>query len=398
MTPPREAARRTGGTPGRRGLLPGLLLLASLTLAHPPPAAAMAAAGSEPTAPAINGVLDRAQASGFSGIVLVADRRALRYARVLAHPDTPPGTELTPATRWRWASVTKQVSAVIVAGLAREGRLALDDRVDRHLGPQVAGTPLATVTLRQLLQHTSGIHDPYAEDTPASPRAVTPGTTPRAAVPAGASRHLRQALGRCAGPARAAPGARFHYNNCDTQVLGAVVEAVTGQPFEAVVQQRIAVPLGLTTLRLASAAGDSDDITAWLAPGQRAPVPALAGYGAAGALVGSARELVAFNQALLGDTLLTPADKAVYWRGDPRWGQAALGVWAYAVPLPGCTGNVSLVERRGAIDGVQVRNLLAPDLDRTLVVFTNRGDVDFGEVWQGRGLTHDLLAAALCGR
>jgi hypothetical protein len=54
------------------------------------------------------------------------------------------------------------------------------------------------------------------------------------------------------------------------------------------------------------------------------------------------------------------------------------------------------VERRGDLGGIQVRNILAPGLGRAMAVFTNDATVDFGEIWQGQGLTYDLLSAALC--
>lgn len=43
-----------------------------------------------------------------------------------------------------------------------------------------------------------------------------------------------------------------------------------------------------------------------------------------------------------------------------------------------------------------MRNILAPDLGRSVVVFTNEDSLEFGEVWQGKGLTYDLLSAVLC--
>jgi hypothetical protein len=85
------------------------------------------------------------------------------------------------------------------------------------------------------------------------------------------------------------------------------------------------------------------------------------------------------------------------WTGEPRQGFVAPGAWAYPAELPGCAAPVALVERRGAVPGVQVRNLLVPARGVALIVFTPSEGFDFGEVWQGRGFTHALLAAALCG-
>ena len=75
----------------------------------------------------------------------------------------------------------------------------------------------------------------------------------------------------------------------------------------------------------------------------------------------------------------------------------ALGVWSYPAPLKGCEGAVRLVERRGEIGGTQVRNLIAPDKKLALIVFADQAGLDFGEIWQGKGLTYDLASAAFCG-
>lgn len=57
---------------------------------------------------------------------------------------------------------------------------------------------------------------------------------------------------------------------------------------------------------------------------------------------------------------------------------------------------MQIVERRGDFAGTQVRNIIAPELGRAVILFTNDQSVEFGEVWQGEGLTFDLLSAALC--
>jgi hypothetical protein len=74
----------------------------------------------------------------------------------------------------------------------------------------------------------------------------------------------------------------------------------------------------------------------------------------------------------------------------------ALGQWVFSVPLKGCAAPVRIVERRGAIGGVEVRNFILPDKDVVAIAFTNRSGFDFGEVWQGKGFSYDLLSSAAC--
>jgi D-alanyl-D-alanine carboxypeptidase len=84
------------------------------------------------------------------------------------------------------------------------------------------------------------------------------------------------------------------------------------------------------------------------------------------------------------------------WTGDPQLGAAALGQWRYDVPLRDCPAPVSIVERRGQIGGVQIRNYILPDSGKALVLFTRRGDFEFGEVWQGKGFAYEALSAVGC--
>lgn len=65
--------------------------------------------------------------------------------------------------------------------------------------------------------------------------------------------------------------------------------------------------------------------------------------------------------------------------------------------LQGCADPVRIIERRGATQGVQARNVLLPDRGLIVMLFTNRADLEFGEVWQGRGLMYEALSAAACG-
>lgn len=84
-----------------------------------------------------------------------------------------------------------------------------------------------------------------------------------------------------------------------------------------------------------------------------------------------------------------PASSA--FRGEARPGSR---------PWPGPTGPgrpIRLVERYGEIGGVQVRNFLLPDLKVALAIYSNDRRTTFGEVWQGQGLSIDLIRAAVCG-
>jgi D-alanyl-D-alanine carboxypeptidase len=298
-------------------------------------------------APAIDSTL---QTNRFIGVVLVGRGPAIVYSR-----NTGPRTEGANAV-WRYASVTKQLTALIVMQEVAAGRLALD-RAIKDYWPEWPQVYSDLVTIRMLLRHESGLADP-AEDKPDA------GGVPHFYRSAAAD-PARAATGFCAEHPRAEPGVGYHYNNCDFIVLGALLEHLTGKPFAQLLQERIATPLGLGTLGLfLFGAPEQPHVRA-----RNDPQVVFASYGAAGSAYGTPLDLWAFDRALMTNRLLPPAATAEMWTGDSRIGHAALGGWSYQASLRGCAAPVMLVERRGEIGGVQIRNFLAPATGQAVIAF-----------------------------
>ncbi|MGW0390170.1 serine hydrolase domain-containing protein [Streptomyces sp. NPDC003042] len=149
--------------------------------------------------------------------------------------DIHTGREAVEQGRFRAGSVTKVFTAAVVLQLAAEGRVDLDRPARQYL-PEVVPEAYETVTVRQLLNHTSGI-----------PAADGPGdgfesqwehrfdvTDPR--------EQIANALGK---GAEFTPGTAQHYLNINYTVLGVLIEEVTGTTYEKAVGRRILKPLGL---------------------------------------------------------------------------------------------------------------------------------------------------------
>ncbi|MDT7933898.1 MAG: serine hydrolase domain-containing protein [Sphingomonadaceae bacterium] len=399
--PPESNATEQPAKPDTPAIMPlDFSLAPSAKPAAPKPAAAPArgAAAVKPVAPARTAApaapdpgeraalaaLKVAQAAKFRGTLLVGSGED-SYTLIVGVPDGERPFDNGDG-RWRWASITKQIVAVLALMEVENGRLALDESVAKHLGGMKL--PNAdTITLRQLLQHTTGLASDEdgpkdAEGRPLVYAAAAP-EPPEDAIPPA-----------CLAKPRAAPGDSFQYNNCDYLVVGRILESVTGRPLSVLLAERITVPLGMTETRLAP-------------PGQRLTTPAgpdaawtddgydETRFGAAAATTGPARDLFRFDRALASGKLLKPEMLAELWRGNPKLGYAALGSWTYTVPLKGCAAPVRLVERRGAIGNAQALNVIAPDTGRVLIAFTT-SPAEFGEIWQGKGLSYDLLSAAVC--
>jgi D-alanyl-D-alanine carboxypeptidase len=328
-----------------------------------------------PAAANANSVTEVMSKAGFSGeVVASGPRGALEMVKLMND-----GT-----TAWRWASVTKQVVATLVMQEVAKGTIDLDKPVSTYL-PTFKSPGAVKITVRHLLRHQSGLPNP--DDTKAGKDGVP-------AYYAKVDKALQNPLtGYCAGPVKGEAGGNWAYNNCDYIVAGALLEAVTKMPWQRLVSERIAKPLGLTSLAAF--------------PATRATIKGKVGgkaegrykfdtFGAAAGLYGTAADLLTFDRALMTGKLLPEAQRAEMWDGQPNLGFIALGQWAFGAELKGCPTPVRIIERRGAIGGVQVRNFILPDADVVVIAFTNRDDFDFGEIWQGKGFAFDLLSAAAC--
>lgn len=295
------------------------------------------------------------------------------------------GTAIAAARgKWRWASVTKQVIATLVMQEVAAGRIDLDTPVARYL-PGFRSANAARVTVRQLLRHQSGLPNP--DDTAASPEAIPAYDT------RGFTGSRDPLTGYCAGPVKRAPGGNWEYNNCDYVVAGALLEAVTGQTWQRLVRARLSGPLTMTAT---GAFPTNTPTVVGTEAGRPDSAYDLAAFGAAAGLYGSARDLWRFDRALMKGKLIPDAARAQMWDGQPELGSIALGQWVFTAPLKGCRDPARIVERRGQIGGVQVRNFILPEWNAVVIVFADRAEQEFGEVWQGKGFSYDLLSAAVC--
>ena len=283
---------------------------------------------------------------------------------------------------WRWASVTKQVVAVLVMQEVAAGRIDLDQPVSLYL-PKFASPNASAMTVRQLLRHQSGLPNP--DDTAPGPDGVPDfyRAVPASAVP----------LDYCAGPVKGEPGGNWSYNNCDYIVAAALLEAVTGTPWAQLVAERIAGPLELKSVGAFPAAAAT---TPGYVEGKPEPAYAFERFGGAAALYGTMSDLLKFDLALQQGRLIPAPELAQMWDGQPQLGSIALGQWSFSAPIKGCAAPVRIIERRGAIGGVQVRNFILPDLGIAVALFGDQAEFDFDEVWQGKGFSYDMLSLAAC--
>ena len=150
------------------------------------------------------------------------------WADAVGLADAEQAVDATPDHQYRIGSITKTFTAVCVMQLRDEGKLKLEDRLDAHLDVRAFGD----LTLRQMLSHGSGLQREIPGDVWETLE------FPKSTVELLATlEEAEQVL---------APGERWHYSNLAYILLGEVVAALSGMPYEDYVEQRLLQPLGLT--------------------------------------------------------------------------------------------------------------------------------------------------------
>jgi CubicO group peptidase (beta-lactamase class C family) len=178
--------------------------------------------------------LDTLRSQGkLSGSLLLArdGKPILEWTGGLA--DREASVPVSPATQFRMASLGKMITAVAILQLAEAGRLALDDPLSKHLADYPNRTVADAITLRQLLNHTSGTGDVFGEDFEKI---------------SGTLKTHRDYWGAFAAtPLEFEAGAKDRYSNYGYILLGAVIEAVSGQSYYDYVEQHIYRPAGMVS-------------------------------------------------------------------------------------------------------------------------------------------------------
>ncbi|WP_156842208.1 serine hydrolase domain-containing protein [Novosphingobium aquimarinum] len=341
------------------------------------------AASPAPVEPEIAKVTTLARNAGFDGTILIgrSDGSSLTV---------PVGVDPVPVDAvWRWASITKQLTAVMAMQEVARGTLDLDAPVSRYW-PEWPARYADQIRIRDLLLHESGLANP--DDSPPDGQGV-PGFYRGAVVPPEQS-----ASGYCASAPGKAPRGAFAYNNCDAIVLGEVLRRITGKTVPELFADRIGRPLGMTDFGLYEV-GESRPESHVRPIGEgrdNDPLIDLGAYGAAGSAYGTIADLWRFDHALIAGKLLDPSQRDEMWSSAAEDGWRALFQWSYPARIAGCAKPVRVIERQGLIEGIELRNYLLPERGEAVILFGRKRPLAFGQPWEGKGLAHDLIAQVAC--
>ena len=188
--------------------------------------------------------VDKNEVAGV--VTLVGSPDGVVSLEAIGRRDVEKDLPMRSDTLFRIASMTKPITAIGIMMLVDEGKLAVDDPVEKHL-PEFRGQmlvaeqsgdtvtlkkPSRPITLRDLLTHTSGL-----------PGAPPPGL---AELYAKRNHTLAEAvMAYSQRPLNFEPGSKWAYCNVGIDTLGRVIEVVSGQPYETFLKERLFDPLGM---------------------------------------------------------------------------------------------------------------------------------------------------------
>lgn len=351
-----------------RTIIITMAALAATSALTCPPAAALApkpaatpALDVKAQADAILSAAYAPQGPGAAAIITRHGRVIYTGGRGLADIDRH--RAITPDTVFELGSIAKQFTAAVILQLVQEKRISLDDPLSRFFPdwPQ----PGANATVRQLLNHTSGIPD----------FSKIPGWISKNADRSITTEELL-ALTRSL-PTKAAPGAKWEYSNGGYVILGGIVEKVTGKPWYDAVQERIARPLGLSSIRYAVGADPSNALAKrYNIDHGRAETAAkvhMSIAGAAGGLVGSVSDMAKWAHALHTGKVVSPALYAEMIRPAPL-ADGTTAPYGFALHLKKLVGH-PVLEHGGAGRGIDTDSAYLPKDDVFVAVFANSDDL-----------------------
>jgi D-alanyl-D-alanine carboxypeptidase len=344
------------------------------------------------------------------GVQTAHGNRMIRsgFGDVAAHTPVPWNA------KFRVGSFTKTFVSATLLQLVGEHRLSLDDTVDHWLPGVVRGNGNdgRRISVRQLLQHTSGLPDylnglPYLADQAGFEQHRFDTITPAQAVALAMDY-----------PPEFAPGTQWSYSNTNYMLAGMIIDRVSGHRWQDEVRRRIIGPLGLHDT---FAPGTSPAIPAPHAVGYERfrgpnataddldygdPIDATelnpSWGGAAGEIISTPADGNRFLRALVGGKVLRPAQLAEMQTTVPtnaefqqNWPGARYGLGLMWVPNS-CGGSWS---HGGDIHGFQTRNGVLPDGSRSVIVSINTDSLKRkpGVPAPAHDITLDLIDHALCG-
>ena len=298
--------------------------------------------------------------SKFSGSVLLAHDQQILHCAGYGFSDWEHDVRNIPRTKFRIGSITKQFTALAILLLEEEGKLSVHDPITKHLPYSL--DRWNDVKIRHLLNHTSGI--------PSLTEFVEQETTARLPLPL--TEWIEMFKDK---PLQFEPGSQYHYSNSGYLLLGDIIERASSATYEKFLETRIFEPLKMSD----SGYDQFSKILPHRASGYRkhnnryvrAPYVDMGFPFAAGALYSTVEDLYRWDQALLGEHLVSRETIAKMTAATPF-----VAAYGYGTVV-GRMYNRRTLGHAGGINGFRANMVRFPDEPACVIVLSNSESSDF---------------------
>ena len=298
----------------------------------------------------------------FNGSALVAKNGVILLNKGYGYRNAADKTANNEQTIFQLGSITKQFTSAVILKLQEEKKLSVTDKLSKYFPGYPKGD---SVTIEQLLTHTSGIYS-YTNDPKFMANEVSKP----------ASREMMMALFRDK-PFDFSPGTGWNYSNSGYSLLGYIIEAVTKKPYEQAVRKYIFTPLGMTQSGFDfTNLKNKEKATGYFKLDDKETVPApivdsTVSY-SAGAIYSTTADLYLWHKALQKNNILSKVqqDKA-YTPVKNKYG--------YGWGIDSIEGKRK-VGHGGGIHGFTTNISRVPEDDICIILLSNASNTTLGEI------------------
>ena len=296
---------------------------------------------------------------GFTGSVLIARDGKILLNKGYGEADRVKKIPNTARTKFRIASVTKQFTAMAILILQSQGKLDLQDSVCAYIS--TCPSAWQAITLHHLLTHTSGLPDYYS----------SPDWALYQATPIAPSELIDHFIDK---PLDFQPGEKWNYSNSGYEVLGTIIEQVSGTTYETFIKENILLPLNMIDTGYLE---NTDDLSIGY-PDAYTTLPASFEHPstlfASGGLYTTVNDLYLWDQAVFTDKLIPKdlSDKML----TPYISVSDMGIYTgFGYGYGWFIGEIEdhrVLFHTGRIEGFTAINCVYPDDNVIVVVLSNQ--------------------------
>lgn len=333
-----------------------------------------AAVASAPAAPSLAEKMDRwLGAAGFRGSVLVSKPGAVLLRKGYGLADRESGVPYDADTVFDVGSITKQFTAAAILKLEMQGKLHVEDAIGKYV-PNVPEDKRA-ITIHHLLTHTSGLESDFAKDYD----------------PVSRDEYVKRIL---ASKLRSKPGEVFFYANAGYSLLGAIVEIVSGIPYEKYLRENLFLPAGMKDTGYKIPAWPATRIAVGYHDGKRwgritqkpwaedGPYWALR---ANGGIHSTLDDMFRWHVALSNDAVLSKAERDKMFTRHVSEGPGADTSYGYGWSIGDAPWGGRLIEHNGGNGTFFADFLRYVDDDMVVILSTNDSEVRGGRISHALG-------------